>query len=156
MTHIGSSRHTRSIGAATVVAAAVLGTGLPAQAAATPAQKVPLTDINRDCTGAVVPGGPDTGTFGFAVVTKPASGKLVVTVALKDAHPDTTYDVRLIQLLPDQSDCHTIDGTLTTDDSGDGSTNVHEPALPGAGSMFVVLNNHTDFTQFYVTAPVTF
>jgi hypothetical protein len=93
---------------------------------------------------------------GFAVVIKPASGKLVANVVLQNAPPNTTYNIRLIQILPDSSDCLTIDGTLTTDAAGDGNAKVQEPVLTGATSAWADLNNAAEFTQFFDTAPVNF
>jgi hypothetical protein len=139
---------TLSLGAAIAVPAA-------AAASATPAQKIQLTQTNRDCSGSVI-GTVATEPHGFAVVIKPASGKLVANVVLQNAQPDATYNIRLIQVLPDSSDCLTIGGTLTTDAEGDGNANVQELVLPGATSAWVDLNNQADFTQFFDTAPVTF
>ncbi|HEY2640599.1 MAG TPA: hypothetical protein VGI66_12040 [Streptosporangiaceae bacterium] len=137
-----------SVGAAIAVPAA-------AAADATPAQKVPLTQTNRDCSGIRI-GAPAAEAHGFAVVIKPASGKLVANVVLQNAEPNATYNIRLIQILPDSSDCATVDGTVTTDAAGDGNANVQEPVLPGASAAWVDLNNRADFTHFFDTGPVTF
>jgi hypothetical protein len=138
---------------------ALLGFAGSAEAAATPAQKVPFTQTNRDCDGAVT-GGPLTRSFGFANITKTGSEKLVVTVALKNATPDTTYNIRLIQIVtgnPDaEPDCDVIDGTVTTDALGDGNTNIQEPVLPSARTAWVDLNDKDNFTRFFTTQVVSF
>jgi hypothetical protein len=134
---------------------AVIAIPAAASAQATPAQKVPLTQTNRDCSGTII-GGQQTQQFGFAVVVRPASGKLVAHVVLQGALPDTTYNIRLIQLVPGDLDCATVDGTLTTDSSGNGSANVQEPVLQGASKAWVDLNNAADFTNFYDTEVVSF
>jgi hypothetical protein len=121
---------------------------------ATPAQRMPLTQTNRDCSGAVI-GPPQDQPFGFAVIVRPASGRLIANVVLQGALPDTTYNIRLIQVLPNSADCFTIDGTLTTDSFGDGNANVQEPVIPGASSAWVDLNNAADSTNFYDTTPVS-
>lgn len=134
----------------------VLALGAPAaDGAATPSQKVPLTQTNRGCDAGVIPP-VFAQARGFVAVTRTASGKLAAAVAVKGARPNTTYNIRLIQLLPDSSDCHGIDGTLTTDGLGDGNANVQEHMLPGATSAWVDLNGQNDFTNFYDTAPMSF
>ncbi len=137
-----------ALGAAVAVPAA-------ATAQATPAQKLPLTQTNRDCTGAVI-GSEQSQTFGFAVIIKTASGKLVANVVLQNDQPNTTYNIRVIQVVPGAQDCATVDGTLTTDSSGDGNANVQEQVLPGATTVWVDLNSQQNFAQFYDTVPVGF
>src|SRR5690348_7038963 len=146
---------------AAVAMVAALGLGAPAAgAAATAAQKTPLTQTNRDCDGTVIP--PESSqSFGFAVVTNPAAGKLVAAVALKHAAPNTTYNIRLIQILSGDSDCGSyisgpFDGTLTTDDLGNGNANIQEPVLPVASSVFVDINGQVNPGDFFDTAPVSF
>ena len=149
-------RSARVLAASALALGTALAVGVPvAGAATTPAQKVPLTQTNRDCPGTVI-GDPSTKTFGFAVVTKPASGKLVAAVALKGAVPNTTYTIRLIQILPGNADCFGVDGRLTTDSAGDGNANVQEPVLTGASQVWVDLNNPSDQSNFYTTDLVTF
>lgn len=143
------------VGASVLAMAAGLGVAGAAQASATPAQKMPLTQTNRDCAGTAI-GAPQTQSFGFAVITKTASGKLVVAVALKNGPPDKTYNIRLIQLVPGDADCFMVDGTLTTDAEGDGNANVQEAVLPGASSVWVDLNNQANFADFFTTQVVSF
>jgi hypothetical protein len=123
------------------------------------AQKVPLTQTNRDCSGTVI-GTPQTETFGFVVINKTGSGKLIANVVLVGATPNATYNIRLIQLssrAPNGStECTTIDGSLTTDAQGNGDANVQEPVLEGTTGVWVDLNNQADFTNFFDTQVVPF
>jgi hypothetical protein len=148
----------QAITASVLAMAAVLGVAGAAQAAATHAQKMPLTKTNADCAG-YTSAAPGAQTFGFATIVAPASGKLVVQVALKGAPANTTYNIRVIQILPDASDCGSataFDGTLTTDALGNGNANVQEAVLPGAHTVWVDLNNHADFSDFFTTQVVSF
>jgi hypothetical protein len=67
------------------------------------------------------------------------------------------YNIRLIQISPGGVvvDCSTVDGTLATDSSGYGSTNVQEAVVQGATSAWVDLNNQADTTDFYDTAALS-
>jgi hypothetical protein len=134
----------------------VLALGAPsAGAAATPNQKVPLTPTNRACDATVIPP-VFAQAQGFAAVTRTSTGKLAASVAVKGARPNTTYTIRLIQLLPDNSDCQGTDGTLTTDSLGNGNANVQEFLLPGATSAWVYLNGPDASGNVYDTAPMSF
>ena len=147
---------------ATLAVVAVLGVGLEMQAVAaagaTPAQRTPLTRTNRVCDGSII--GPEAPQpFGFVNLTRPASDKLVASVVLQGGPPGTTYNIRLIQVVPGDADCGSatvFEGTLTTDDLGNGNANVQEPVLPGASAAWVTLNKDGDFTDFFNMAPVTF
>jgi hypothetical protein len=159
MQHSAGGGHAR-VRAVTLAAAAALVLGVPwaATADATPAQRLALTKTNRSCDGAVL--GPELPQpFGFVNLTRTGSDRLVASVVLQGGPPGTTYDIRLIQLLPGDADCGSatvFDGTLTTDDLGNGNANVQEPVLPGATSVWVDLNNAADFTDFFNTAPTAF
>lgn len=149
------------VGAAAALAT-VLGCalGVPAAAAseAAPAQKVPLTQTNRSCDASVL-GDVRTEPFGFVNMVRSANGNLVASVALKGAPPNTTYNIRLIQILPGDADCGSetvFQGTLTTDDLGNGNANVQEPVLAGASTAWLDLNNKDNFADFFDTVPVTF
>lgn len=143
-------------GAVALAAVALLAAGAPpASARATPAQKTPLTQTNRSCDGTVI-GGERPAAFGHAVMTRPASGKLVVSVSVAGARPDTTYAIRVIQLLPGDADCHGVAGYLTTDSLGAGRANVQEVVLPGVSRAWVDLNATDDFTDFLDGEPVSF
>ena len=143
------------VAASVSLVAAGLGVAGAAHGSATPAQKLPLTQTNRDCGGSVI-GASQSRSFGFAVVTKTGRGGLVVTVALKGGPPNTTYNIRLIQLVAGDANCTVVDGTLTTDADGDGNANVHEAVLPHASRVWVDLNNQADFTEFFDTQVVAF
>ena len=153
----GSGR--RGVVAVTLAVGGLVAVGTaPADAApagAVPAQKVALTRTNRNCDGVMVDGDRPT-PLGQAVVTRPASGKLVVSVSVTGASPDTTYAIRVIQLLPGDADCHGIAGYLTTDSLGGGRASVQEAVLPGASQAWVDLNATDDFTNFLDSAPVGF
>lgn len=129
------------------VASTLLVTAQPASARATPAQKVTLTQTNRSCAGTVLDD-VHTQAFGSAVVTKAASGKLLVSVSVADARADTTYAIRVIQVLPGDADCHVVAGYLTTDSAGSGEAGVQERVLPGASQVWVDLNATDDFTDY--------
>ena len=148
MTRTVQNVSVRIIAASAAGLVTVLALGAPAAgAAATPDQKVPLTQTNRDCDAIVIP--PVFGQAqGFAAVTRTSFGKLAAAVAVKGARPNTAYNIRLIQLLPDRSDCQGIDATLTTDALGNGNANVQEMLLPGATRAWVDLNAQDDFSNF--------
>ncbi|HET8766478.1 MAG TPA: hypothetical protein VFM86_04050 [Pedococcus sp.] len=81
---------TVALAVAGLVAAGTAPAGAaPAGGPATPAQKVALTRTNRTCDGVMIDGDLPT-PLGQAVVTRPASGKLVVSVSVTGASPDTT------------------------------------------------------------------
>lgn len=150
---------------AIVVLAALVGLGLSTgkAGAASPngngAQKVPITTTNRNCDGSeATPAGTGPGT-GFVIINKTASGKLVANVVLQNATPNTTYNFRLIQILPDNVDCQPFNGpgeaSLTTDSLGNGSANYQEAVLDGATGAFVAINNASNpGVDFFTTQVV--
>ena len=147
---------TVALAVAGLVAAGTAPAGAaPAGGPATPAQKVALTRTNRTCDGVMIDGDLPT-PLGQAVVTRPASGKLLVSVSVTGGSPDTTYAIRVIQLLPGDTDCHGISGYLTTDSLGGGRASVQETVLPGASQAWVDLNATDDFTNFLDSEPVGF
>ncbi len=153
------SRGKRRAGAVALAAVVGVGVGVPTAATrADAAQQSPLTKTNRSCAGSVL-GAEQPQPFGFVNLTRTASDKLIASVVLKGGPPGTTYDIRLIQLLPGNEDCGSatvFDGTLTTDDLGNGNANIQEPVLPGATSVWVDLNNAADFGDFFDTTPTAF
>lgn len=151
-----AGRTRTTITVATAIAAAGLAAGAPPAAArALSANKDALTQTNRACDASVIP--PVYGeAFGFAVVRKPAHGKLVTSVSLRGARAATTYTIRVIQLVAGDADCHHVDGLLTTDADGNAQATVQEDVLPGATGAWVDLNAADDFAHFYDTAPVSF
>ena len=172
-------RFATSVAAALAVIA--LGAGTAGAQPSTPspspspghATKLPISNQNRNCNGsAASPDGTGSGT-GSAVFNIPgpsgpkaptqanAPNKLIVDVSITNATPNATYNVRLIQTPPSVNngagDCTGVDGTLTTDASGNGSVNVQEALLSGAHDAFVSLNNTAaPNTDFYTSPEVTF
>ena len=169
---------TSVVGVAVVTAPAamlVFGAGMAGAAPPTPSPghstKEPITNQNRNCDGSPAsPNGTGNGT-GSAVFNIPgpsgpptqanAPDKIIVDVSITNATPNATYNVRLIQTPPSVNngagDCTGVDGTLTTDASGNGSVNVQEPLLSGAHDAFVALNNAAaPGTDFYTSPEVTF
>ena len=147
---------TRAVGAA---GAALLLAGVGSSSAvATSAQKVPLTETNRDCDGSVI-GDEDPAGFGFVVFNVTGSNQLVAQLVVKGAEPNAEYGVRVIQV-PDTAtgDCGDFRGPyeayLTTDADGNANANVHEMLIDGASGAFVALNK-TDAasTEYFTTAP---
>lgn len=152
---------------AIVVLATLVGLGLSTgiAGAASPndsgAHKEPLTTTNRDCDGSVI-GTPQTGSFGFVIINKSASGKLIANVVLENATANTTYNFRLIQT-PNSvtGDCQPYYGpgeaTLTTDALGNGNANYQEAVIDGSTGAFVAINNAaapgTDFFTTQVVIP---
>ena len=119
------------------------------------AKKVALTRTNVDCLGNSIPPVFDE-PFGFAIINRAASGKIIANVVLQHGTPSAVYSVRVIQT-PSGADCPTIDGTLTTDDDGNGNVNIQEAVAPGATGAFVVLNNQLNFSgDFFTTQKATF
>lgn len=137
------------------------------------ATKLPIDRTNRNCYGSLAsPPGTGNGT-GSAVFNIPGpSGpnqptqanppnKIIADVSITNATPNATYNVRLIQTPPsvnnNAGDCTGVDGTLTTDASGNGSLNIQEALLSGAHDAFVALNNTAATnTDFYTSPEVTF
>ena len=133
-----------------------LGTGIAGAASpnSSGAQKVPLTQTNADCPGYTT---QPTGvpTFGFAIINKTGSGKLIANIVLVGAEPNATYNVRLIQLPSESTVCSQVNGTLTTDAQGNGYANIQVPADSSTTGVWVDLNNQADFTNFYDTRVVS-
>jgi hypothetical protein len=142
--------------AAPTAAAAALGLGFGAGTAQADssnshAHKVPLTTANISCDGTSTAGQGNGPGEGFVVYNRPNDGKVIAVVVLQDARPDTSYNVRLIQ---SASECGIIDGTIITDDQGDGSTNIQEASE--GGSVFVAVNNSADPYSDYFTTRVVY
>jgi Flp pilus assembly protein TadG len=111
-------------------AAAVLAVAAaPAQAAA---EKYPLVGpaANIFCND-LTPAGEDISQTapGFAIFNA-NKNKVSAVVSVKDAPPNTKFPIRLIQGgVGGGNDCFTVDGTLTTNDNGQGTLNVAEPPV---------------------------
>jgi hypothetical protein len=154
--------------------ASLAATAAAVAAAAPPGHKVPLTRTNRNCDGTVPtdctspnPSPPYcvfTQPFGFVNLVETGADKLVAAVVLKGGTPNAIYNVRLIQNPPpppppEIDACHLPSSTLTTDSSGDGSTNVQQAVLPHATSVFVdiLINNPpSDTNDYFTTDPILF
>ena len=121
------------------------------------AQKVPLTTTNRGCDGTIIP--PEqTKPFGFVIINKTGSGKLIANVVLESATPNATYNIRLIQILPNDTDCQPFDGPgeahFVTDAQGNGSVNYQEAVINGATGVFVAVNNAANPGSDFFTTQV--
>lgn len=123
------------------------------------AQKVSLTTMpNRDCSFGDLGGGGTGGGTGFAIVNKTASGKLIAEVGLRNALPNTTYTIRLIQE-PSTLGCNVsseLRPTFTTDDLGNGNGHIEATVNSGDTSVWVDLNNSTNPDDYYYTPLVPF
>lgn len=101
------------------------------------AGKAPLYDSGPfTCAdGATSTAGP---TFGFAVMNINRSGDLIVTVSVKGATPNDTYDIWVNQTL---GTCPlgspTAPGALSTDADGNGNAHVKLDAHPNATDFWV-------------------
>jgi hypothetical protein len=115
------------LSAALASAAALLMLASPASAAA---QKYPLTGPFADisCSELVPLDGSTELAPGF-VVFNANKNKLSAVVSVKDAPPNTSFPIRLIQGRKGAEggiDCFDVDGTLTTNAQGKGTLNVSE------------------------------
>lgn len=77
---------------------------------------------------------------GFVIFNEGALGVVHANVALKDASPNTTYVVRLVQAIPSGGDCFSVDGLITTNGNGNGTLNIEEAKLAGATSAQVIVD----------------
>ncbi|APR76769.1 Hypothetical protein A7982_02116 [Minicystis rosea] len=119
-----------------------------------PAQTVPLTKTNRDCSGALVDT-PQTQTFGSATIGPNNAGQLIATVVLQNAAPNTAYNIRLIQT-PNDGTCSTADGAVTTDAVGNANTVVQVPLVSTTQGAFMAINEQSNFNSFFTSEPVFF
>jgi hypothetical protein len=110
---------------AVLAAGALLLTVGPASAAA---QKYDLVGPNANifCSDLTPADGATEKAPGFAVFNANAN-KVSAVVSVKDAPPNTTFPIRLIQGgVGGGTDCYAVDGTLTTNGEGKGTLNVSE------------------------------
>ena len=93
-----------------------------------------------------------TGGNGFVILNaagKPdAANKLLGEVSLKNATPNTMYNV---QVSVGNQNCMD-EGTLTTNGEGNGNAHIADPTL-GSGTFYVVLTLGTQ--EAYASGPVT-
>lgn len=132
-------RHSR-VALATAIIAAILSISLVGSAAAGGgAAKVRFfLDPLYTCADGAQPG-PGAETFGFGVLNATASaGKLVVTVSLKGAAPDTDFDLWVNQ---DPGACPLAAPTkvaaLHTNEQGNGTAKVKVKLVAGAKHFWV-------------------
>jgi hypothetical protein len=135
-------------------AIAMLAFGLTAATADNGAQKAPLVhNVFELCTGGLInPPSPLPTGFGSAVIT--ATGDtLIAEVALKNALPNTTYQVALTQT-PSGAGCNVYTDTITTNGQGNGNVHITQALLPATTDAFVDVVDFTTF-DFYNSPDVT-
>ncbi len=133
-----------SAGAGTAAAA-------PVQPNPNGATKVQLSTTNRGCNFNQQESGTGMGTgSGFAIINTTGSNspngsngsnKVIAEVHLTNAAPNTTYNVRLIEL-PSGSTCPigapgVVGGTIQTNAAGNGNVNLQEDVVPNATGAWV-------------------
>lgn len=143
--------------AAILAVGAVLAATGPASAAA---QKYDLVgpSANIFCSD-LTPAGEDVSQVapGFAVFNA-NKNKVSAVVSLKDAPPNASFPIRLIQGgVGGGNDCFTVDGTLTTNANGLGTLNVAETPTGTRAQVIIdttVLTGTPTFraTDFFVFA----
>lgn len=114
----------------------------------------PLTKTNRNCDGSV-DGTAMSESFGTASITRAANLIVSVPILFKGT-PNTAYNVRVIQL-PQSGACPACTsggGTLTTDKSGVGNTNVVQAVKPGATAAWIAINKKSNCNDFYTLQPL--
>jgi hypothetical protein len=103
------------------------------------AQKTPLLNTtNYTCGGGALPA-PESDSF---AVLNARNGKLMGEVVLRNAIPNATYRVWVIQT-PSGADCPTQDFTMTTNDQGYAASHWEESILAGNTGAWVAA-----FTSF--------
>lgn len=81
-------------------------------------------------------------TESFAIIKRDGNDTLSAEVSLKNARPDTTYTVELVQ-----SGCSSFTATtLTTNDQGNGNAHVSAPQVANDASVFIVSPNDEEQT----------
>jgi hypothetical protein len=118
------------------------------------AEKAPLVhNVFESCMGGLInPPSPLPTGFG-SVVINATGDKLIAEVALKNALPDTTYQVALTQT-PSGAGCNVYTDTITTNGQGNGNVHITQPLLPGTTDAFVDVFNAPTF-DFYNSPDVT-
>ena len=82
---------------------------------------------------------------GFVIFSQDSSRAVHAVISLNGAPPNTTFDVRLIQATQNAADCFTVDGIITTNREGNGTTNIVEPKLDGAIAAQVSVDTSAPF-----------
>lgn len=85
------------------------------------------------------------------------TGSVTAKVKLRDATPNATFTVRLIQVIQSDDgsqapDCNTDDGTLTTDKNGAGTLDLTEAQLAQTNYVHVFLYTFTGGFHQYDTS----
>jgi hypothetical protein len=100
------------------------------------AQKVELLKESfGNCTIGTAGGNP---TGGFAIIHSTGDGTLIAELSLKNAEPNQTYGVGLVQT-PSGAHCTESEFQLTTNGNGNGNVNMQDPLLPGTTGAFVLV-----------------
>jgi hypothetical protein len=152
--------------AATLLAFLTLMVGLggaSALAAQRDAQVPLIRDPSNNCErGADAIPGTGSSSSSFIVVHPAGQNTLGVDVVLRDAEPDATYNVFLIQVIADPGelgtapDCQTQDGTLTTNAQGIGTVHLREERLAEATFFHVYLYSFTGGFHTFDTERIAF
>jgi hypothetical protein len=118
------------------------------------AEKAPLVhNVFELCTGGLInPPSPLPTGFGSAVINA-TDNKLIAEVALKNALPNTTYQVALTQT-PSGAGCNVYTDSITTNGQGNGNVHIAQPLLPGTTDAFVDVVDFATF-DFYNSPDVT-
>jgi hypothetical protein len=130
-----------AVGVAALIVPAAFGGG-------SGAQKAPLVpNVFEFCSGGLInPPSPLPTDTGFVVLTA-ENGVVSAEVSLKNATPNTTYGVELVQT-PSGTGCNDYSvASLTTNEQGNGNVHVSAPQVPGDNDAFVGLfyGNLSDF-----------
>ncbi|BCL79830.1 hypothetical protein ccbrp13_22950 [Ktedonobacteria bacterium brp13] len=124
------------------------------------AQRVELTRLNRNCSGTIVPPPPsDLLEHGFSIISETESKpeRLIAVVVLRNATPNATYNIRLIQTPNTLAACPGSNGTLTTNAQGSGNAIIRAFVQRGSSDAFVALNNLANPDKdFFTTEEVFF
>src|SRR6266542_6186176 len=117
------------------------------------AQKAPLVhNVFELCSGGLInPPSPLPTGFGFAVINA-TDDTLIAEVSLKNANPNTTYNVALTQT-PSGAGCNVYTDTITTNDEGNGNVHITQPLLPGTTDALVDVIDPVTF-DFYNSVDV--
>ena len=126
----------------------VMAIAIPTALASDPgAGKAPLVpNVEAFCSGGLVnPPSPLPTGNGF-VVLNAANGVVSGEVSVKNATPNTTYNIDLVQT-PSGTDCFVYNFSLTTNSQGNGNVHVSAPQHAGDTGAFVDLfyGNISDF-----------
>ncbi len=146
----------RTVAALGLTAAALV---LSAGSASAAAEKYALVGpaANVFCND-LTPAGEDISQVapGFAVFNA-NKNKVSVVVSVKDAPPNTTFPIRLIQGgVGGGTDCGTVDGTLTTNGNGHGTLNVSETPTGTRAQVIIDTSALTQTPTYRATEIFTF